>query len=130
VTQPTLALPGHDAPAATGADVVRVLLGYRLPCSNEAALQVAIGEAFQREGLAHRREVVREADRIDFVVGRVGIECKVDMSVTNVTRQLTRYAHWPELDELVLVTTRGKHLDVPRLLNGKTVRIHIVRGLF
>ena len=82
------------------------------------------------EGLTFRREVTRGADRIDFVVDRVGIECKVDGSVADVTRQLERYALWGELDELVVVTTKGKHLNLPRMLNGKPVRVHIVRGMF
>lgn len=121
-----------DAPPAglTGADVMRLLAGYRLPVSNEAALQGAIESAFSQSGMPYRREVTRGADRIDFVVDRVGIECKVQFSVTDVTRQLIRYANWDDLDDLLLVTTVGKHLDVPRVLNGKTVRVHIVRGLF
>lgn len=122
----------QDAPPAglTGADVARTLAGYRLPVSNEADMQRAIDRAFSNDGMPHRREVAKGADRIDFVVGRVGVECKVDGSVAEVTRQLERYALWGELDELLLVTTRGQHLSLPRLLNGKPVRVHIVRGLF
>lgn len=122
----------QDAPAAgiTGADVMRVLAGYRLPVSNEAEMQRAIERAFGNDGMPHRREVTRGADRIDFVVARVGIECKVDGSVAEVTRQLDRYALWGELDELVLVTTQGRHLNLPRIANKKPVRVHVVRGLF
>ncbi len=122
----------QDAPPAgmNGADVAHLLAGYRLPVSNEAELQGAMEKAFRMRGIPHRREVTRGADRIDFVVDRVGIECKVDGSVADVTRQLDRYALWGELDELVVVTTKGKHLNLPRMLNGKPVRVHIVRGLF
>lgn len=123
-------LPDAPSSALTGADVARVLAGYRLPVSNEAAMQVAIAAAFEESGMPHRREVTREADRIDFVVEGVGVECKVQGSVTEVTRQLERYALWTDLTDLLLVTTVGKHLDVPRLMNGKTVRVHIVRGFF
>jgi hypothetical protein len=122
----------QDAPPAgvTGARVARTLAGYRLPVSNEADMQRAIERAFSNDGMPHRREVTKGADRIDFVVGRVGVECKVDGSVAEVTRQIERYALWAELDELLLVTTKGQHLNLPRVLNGKPVRVHIVRGLF
>lgn len=93
-------------------------------------MQAAIGAALFDSGISWQREVVREADRIDFVAGRVGIECKVDFSVAQVERQLERYAAWPELDELLLVSSRGKHLAVGRALGGKPVAVHIVRGLF
>lgn len=121
-----------DAPPAglTGADVARVLVGYRLPVSNEAAMQEAIGRAFTAEGIPHQREVTRGADRIDFVVGGVGVECKVQGSVTEVMRQLQRYALWEELTDLLLVTTVGKHLECRGVLSGKSVRVHIARGLF
>lgn len=122
----------QDAPPAgiTIADVVRLLSGYRLPVSNEADMQRAIERAFRNDGMPHRREVTRGADRIDFVVARVGIECKVDGSVAEVTRQLERYALWEELDELLVVTTQGRHMNLPRVANKKPVRVHIVRGMF
>ncbi len=122
-----------DAAAPSGpraADVVAALRRYRIPARTEAVLQAAVGAALIDAGIAWNREVTREADRIDFVAGRVGIECKVAFSVSEVTRQLLRYAAWPELDELVLATSRGKHLEVENSLGGKPVLIHVVRGLF
>jgi hypothetical protein len=126
----TALLPDAPSSALTGADVARVLAGYRLPVSNEAAMQSAIGLAFEQSGLPFQREVTRGADRIDFVVGTVGVECKVQFSVAEVNRQLARYAQWDDLTDLLLVTTVGRHLECRGVLNGKTVRVHIVRGLF
>jgi hypothetical protein len=123
-------LPTTSAAGPRAADVVTALRRYRIPVSTEAAMQAAIGAALLDAGIPCRREVTREADRIDFVAGRVGIECKVAFSVTEVTRQLLRYAAWPELDELVLVTSRGKHLEISNSLGGKPVFVHVVRGLF
>lgn len=114
----------------SAAEIAAILRRYRLPVSNEAAMQEALARALSAEGVPHRREVTRGADRIDFVVGRVGLELKVKGSVTEVRRQLDRYTAWPELDELVLVTTRGHHLRIGDSINGKPVRVHIVRGMF
>lgn len=112
------------------AAVAAILSRYRLPVSNEAAMQEAIARAFTAEGVPFKREVTRGADRIDFVVCRVGIECKVKGSVTEVTRQLDRYSAWPDLEALMLVTTRGNHLRVGDSRIGKPVLVHIVRGMF
>lgn len=114
----------------SAADLAAVLRRYRLPVSNEADMQAAIARAFAAEGVPFRREVTRDADRIDFVVGRVGIECKVKGSATEVARQLDRYSAWPELEQLLLVTTRGHHLRVGDSRNGKPILVHIVRGMF
>lgn len=124
------ATPAEQSSRHSAADLAAVLRRYRLPVSNEAEMQAAIARAFEAERLPFRREVTRGADRIDFVVGRVGIECKVKGSLGDVTRQLHRYVQWDDLDEIVLVTTQAKHMAVPQELGGKTIRLHVVRGMF
>jgi hypothetical protein len=69
-------------------------------------------------------EVTREAslnkqDRVDFLIGRVGVEVKIDGSPMTVARQLRRYMESDLLDALVLVTTRAKHRVLPKTLGGK-----------
>jgi hypothetical protein len=61
----------------------------------------------------------------------VGIEVKVDGRWPDVMRQLTRYAECPELDALILVTTRAKHHHVPTDIDGKPVRLvtYVTAGL-
>jgi hypothetical protein len=123
----------QDAPPAgvTGADVVKALAGYRLPVSNEKAMQDAVESALRAENLPFEREVKREADRIDFLVGGVvGVELKVKGAAGDVQRQLERYATWPEVTSLVLVTSKGAHRVLPRIVGGKPLLIHIPRGVF
>lgn len=118
------------APSVTARQVRDALARYRMPVTPELALQDAVEKALRIEGFVFDREVRRGADRIDFLVGTVGVELKVKGSLAEVTRQLKRYAAWEEIDELLLVTTRGHHLGVTTRLNEKPVLVHIVRGLF
>jgi hypothetical protein len=120
----------ETAPSPTAAQVREALARYRMPVSVEKAMQDAVESALLAEGLDFKREVTRGADRIDFVVGSVGVELKVKGSAAEVLRQLERYAAWDDLTELLLVTTRGHHLAMPSAIKGKTVFVHIVRGLF
>lgn len=115
----------------TGAAAVRAALArYRLPVSNEAAMQAAVEKALFAEGFIPQREVTRGADRIDFLVGTVVVELKVKGSVGDVVRQLNRYAAWDEIAELVLVTSCASHATVPESLGGKPVSVLVVRGMF
>lgn len=92
-------------------------------------MQRAVERALRAERIGYKREVKRGLDRIDFVVGRVGLECKVHCPTAALTRQLLRYALWDDIDELLVVTSDAKHVTVPPRLNGKDVRVHVVRGM-
>jgi len=121
---------------------------------SEQQLQVAVGALLRRAGpiavehppfvvlfdIEVREEVVGAHGRIDFVVeGRgcgyepetevIGVELKVGGPLASVTSQLHRYAQSEDLDALLLVPTRQKHRRVPRLLNGKPVRVAYVSPL-
>lgn len=100
-----------------------VLTSTRLTYHDEESLQAAIHDALEQNGLPAVREVKLPGSlgRIDLMCGAVGIEVKIDGQVNAVTRQLMRYSHAPEIEELILVTTRAKHRDVPEQLNGKPV---------
>lgn len=96
----------------------------------EIALQSAIAATFEADGLSFEREVrLSDRDIIDFLVGGVGVEVKIDGSLSAVTRQLHRYAQSDRVALLVLVTTRMRHRAVPRELNGKRVDVvHLIGG--
>lgn len=53
----------------------------------------------------------------------IGVEVKAKGAVSAVTRQLLRYAYYDEVTELVLLTTRHQHGQVPREMNGKRVQV-------
>jgi hypothetical protein len=125
-----LPFPAQPALAVVTARQVRAALArYRLPVSVEKAMQDGVESALRGERFDFKREVTRGADRIDFLVGTVGVELKVKGSVAEVLRQLERYALWEDVTELLLVTTRGHHLAMPPELNGKPMLVHTVRGV-
>jgi len=74
---------------------------------------IAAGISFQTEYYLGPR------NRIDFFLpGGIGIEAKKGKPAkAQVVAQLTRYAGFPIIQELILVVERN--LDIPRELNGK-----------
>lgn len=123
------------------------LEGRRFNHSNEAELQAGIAVVLREAGIHFLREFQLKQDRIDFFVvppeeqqrlalramlpfrgppkpRGIGIEVKVAGAVTAVTRQLLRYAYYPEVRELILLTTRAQHAQIPRELGGKRLHVH------
>ncbi len=91
---------------------------------NEAELQAGIAEVLEKAGVAFKREHrLNKSDIIDFYLPdqKAGIEVKVDGSMTDVARQLDRYALSDQIGILFLVTTKHKHTLVPKVLKGKKI---------
>lgn len=83
----------------------------RVACSvaEESDLNALVRRVLVDAGFEVRAEVPLDGNarnRIDFVVGRVGLELKTKGSPAEVLRQLDRYAAAEELDAVILVTTR------------------------
>jgi hypothetical protein len=113
--------------------VIDALGRHSFRAASEAELQAALAEALLRAGFNVAREVRLSArDRIDLTADRVGIEVKVGGAVTDVIRQLDRYASHGALSALLLVTTRIMHVaPVERvaMLRGCPLRALHVGGL-
>ena len=110
-----------------------LLTRRRLPAATELVLQDAIAAAFTAEGVAFERELVLSPkDRIDFLCAEgVGVEVKIGGSLSDVTRQLHRYAQSDRIASLVLVSNRMRLLTIPRVLNGKRIDfIHLEGAAF
>lgn len=113
----------------SAADLVALLVRYRFDESSEDALQRGVASVLAEHGIAHVREVnLCRGDRIDFMVGSLGLECKIAGSLSSVTRQLHRYAHADQVEALVLVTTSARLGAVPRMLNGKQLVVVATLG--
>lgn len=112
-------------------EVAALLAGYRFVYANELELHAGIEQALLTAGHQPAREVCLTAtDRIDFLLGRLGVEVKIAQAPGDVARQLRRYAATGLLDELLLVTTRVRHRAVPALVPGFPVTVHTLIGGF
>ena len=100
----------------------RGMTGRRLTFSGEIELHARLADAMAAEGLEFKQEVtLSPGERIDFMLGRLGLEVKVRQPVQSVLRQLQRYLEQPQLDGLLMVSIR--HMpDFPTELAGKPVR--------
>ena len=108
----------------TAREVYEILKTYRFNYANEQELQEGIRRAFMAEQLDFGEEVsLTKQDRIDFTVGRVGVEVKVGHPLAAVMRQVHRYSQSDLIDELLLVTNRCRHAIIPKVINGKPVEV-------
>jgi hypothetical protein len=113
----------------TAEEICKALYHAKYRYHNEKELQRGVFELLTGLGLEFQPEVVlNPRDRIDFLVGTIGIECKSDdssggTSLASVTRQLMRYAYCPEVTELILLTTMSKHRNLPNEMNGKPLYV-------
>jgi hypothetical protein len=105
------------------ATLVALLRRHRFTFASEAELQTGVAEVLRAAGIAFEREVTIGArDRIDFLVGSVGIEVKINGSADNLIRQLSRYAQAAVVSELLVVSSRCKLTGgLPSSLSGKPI---------
>lgn len=113
----------------TASEICRVLYNTKFRYHNEKELQRGVGLVLTDLGLSYESEFpMSPRDRIDFLVGDIGIECKSDdskggTSQAAVIRQLFRYAESPLIKELILITTLSKHKNLPKTMNDKPLYI-------
>ena|SRR6266536_1553684 len=113
----------------TDLDLVDLLEGKRFNEASEDALQRGIAEVLSGAGISFKREVpLTRGDRIDFLVGAIGVECKTDGSLSALVRQLFRYAQADQVEALVVVTTRLRLARLPPSFNGKPITVVATLG--
>lgn len=89
---------------------------------DEKGLQSAIALLLKEQGVSHVREKELGVGPVDFFLNEdgIGLEIKVKGSPSQVLAQLMRYAERPEINGILLVTTKcnvGRF--VPSVLSGK-----------
>lgn len=109
------------------------VLARPMTFTTEAQLQDVLATRLWDEALlgnpitGYSRELrLDEHNRIDFLVelnevSRVGIEVKIGGSLAALTRQLERYAAFPQIDQLLVITTKANHHHIPNVIGGKPV---------
>jgi len=119
---------GHLTPGTPDSAVLAAILGggRRYRYRDEATLHEALSAVLDEAKVTHEHEVRITGGRIDFVVGRVGIEVKVKGSVEVLRRQLEGYSADRDINELLVVTTRPAHRAVPDRVGDKRVRVVVI----
>lgn len=107
------------------------LSAFRFPCGTELELQDAVAAALDNCNVAYQRELrLSPHDRIDFLAGGVGIECKISDGPAKLLAQLVSYASDPRIEALLLVTSRSSHRGMPATIHGKPVAVLWITGTF
>ena len=104
--------------------IVAALASVRMPAQpEEYDIHAAVAGALSAAGLEYEHEYrLGPRRRIDFRVGRVGIEVKKGRPASSELReQLRRYLESDALDAVVVVTQRVTAL--PATIGGKPVRL-------
>ncbi len=103
-----------------------LLHGAKFRFTSENELQQGIAQLLAEQEVPFQRELrVGKTDRLDLFLPREGIaiEAKLDGTLAALTRQLYRYAALPEVRQIILVTTRARHRQLPQNLDGKPLYI-------
>lgn len=111
--------------------IAALLVAFRFRGRAEADVQEAIaqilGDAFADQ--VQREVELGKENRIDFIVGKVGIEVKVGGSSIDVYRQVQRYASRPEIDSVIIASTKAAVLsDLPSTVGGKPLYLLHLRS--
>ena len=120
-------------PTDDAMDKIEALLkSKRYRFTDEGTLQVGLGRVFTMAEIVYEAEVrLSPADRIDFLVGTVGIEVKVQGTNEAAHMQLLRYAEHERILGLLLVSSTRRINDIPSLMRGKPVRVvYVERVIF
>lgn len=108
--------------------VITALRAHRFNYTDEHDLHRGIDAALTAADVEYATEVRLSArDRIDYVIGRLGVEVKVKGTTDALRRQVTRYTEHDAIDEVLVITTLRRHAhQLPALINGKNVwTIHL-----
>lgn len=101
--------------------------GWRFSFAGEADLQEGIGRALAGFCDVQREAHLGQGERIDYLLRRqgvvLGLEIKTAGSAATVLHQLMRYAEYPQVHGLVLVTSRSRHRSMPNEVRGKPLRV-------
>lgn len=113
-------------------EIASAIRSFKFNFATEDELQQGLTAALESAGYEPLREVrLGSRERIDILVGTIGIEVKTAGSAPDLLRQLKRYASHEAIDALVVVTSRIAHNALAGTeINGVPVEVvNLSRGL-
>lgn len=111
--------------------IADVLSAVRMPAQpEEYDIHAAVAGALDGSGLEYTHEYkLGPRNRIDFLVGRIGIEVKKGRPASSrLVGQLRRYLESDALDGMIVITQRVTAL--PATINGKPVKLITLNRLW
>jgi hypothetical protein len=106
-------------------DLISVFRTWTIPTWDEKNMQSGIEIAFRDAGIEFEREAKLSLGVIDFLVGTIGVECKLGGAKARVMEQLLRYACDPKISDLLLVTNIASHRCLHGIeMQGKPVSVY------
>lgn len=113
-----------DRAPVPGRDEIRAAVRSLGPAfDREEILHASVATALAGAGIPFRAEErLSDQDRVDFLIGDIALELKVDGANQAILRQMLRYAESDRVGSLMLLTTRQRHRLPPQLL-GKPCEV-------
>ena len=94
-----------ENPTFSAETLICLIESNRFDLSTETALQRGLRSLFTVQDIPFEAEVILSPkDRIDFLIGGIGIEAKIKASRRDILRQLDRYAALDRIEALILAT--------------------------
>jgi hypothetical protein len=114
----------------SGEALCSVISRNRYNYSDEIALQDGIEQVLRDDQIAFVREkAATKAERPDFIVDPgIALEVKIKGGTAALIRQIYRYAKLPEINEIVVVTSRSRLASLPEEIAGKPIRVVTLAG--
>lgn len=110
-------------------EIVTLLNQHRFRGRDEEDYQEAIESILCQLDIPYlREEDLSPRDRIDFLLGSTGVEVKTKGSPNAITRQLARYARSERIENLVLVSSQIRLLQVPDTILNVPITTVALRG--
>lgn len=102
--------------------IVKLLRQCPVAYSTEKEMQEGIAAYLTRHSIEYQREYRLDShNRIDFLIGDIGVECKTKGPAMRVFRQCERYCTFDEIKTLVLFTSF--HMNLPDTINGRETHV-------
>lgn len=120
------------SPLAAMERITMALSAYTFGYSDESELQAGMEKAFAADGVGgfEREYRLSDSDRIDFYWPEtgIGVEAKIDHSLSALTRQVHRYMQHDAIRGLIVVSGKVRLLRLPERINDKPVHCHSLLG--
>ncbi len=123
-----LAVITWEIMTALVSQIAAALADIRRAPRSEKELHEWMEERFTRELIPFRCEVETGAGPVDFAIGTVLVEVKVQGSGMEVSRQVIRYLQSMEFDGAVIVTTKAMQIPIGRVACecGALKPVHVI----